>query len=82
VEESGFETLTNEEKKVYMLVSDLLSEADGEQNSGGRPLSHRFMAVKAGQLTGVNVWGSKILDYTFSNHSCLGIIESLCKYRR
>ena len=58
VEEAGLEAITDEETKVYKLLSDLLIEADPEQHSDERPMSQRFMSVKAYQYRGgVQVWG-------------------------
>lgn len=58
VEEAGVEAITDEETKVYKLLSDLLIEADPEQQTDARPMSQRFMAVKAYQYKGgVQVWG-------------------------
>ena len=58
VEQAGLETITEEETKVYKLLSDLLIEADPEQLSDARPMSQRFVSVKAYQYTGgMQVWG-------------------------
>lgn len=58
VEGVGLEAITDEETKVYKLLSDLLVEANPEQLSDPRPMSQRFMTVKAYQYKGgVQVWG-------------------------
>lgn len=60
VESVGLESITDEETKVYKLLSDLLIEANPEQLSDPRPLSQRFLTVKAYQYKGgVQVWGGK-----------------------
>jgi len=62
VEAIGLESITDEETKVYKLLSDLLTEASPEQLSDPRPMSQRFMTVKAYQYKGgVQVWGGKAL---------------------
>jgi hypothetical protein len=93
VEEAGLEAITDEETKVYKLLSDLLIEADPEQHSDERPMSQRFMSVKAYQYRGgVQVWGGTDL-YTlpspvasvpgqFCFHLVSGTIEICCGFVR
>jgi hypothetical protein len=57
IEQVGTRSLTEEEIKVVRLLSNLLVEADPEQNVDERPMSQRFMSVKAFQYSGVIVWG-------------------------
>jgi hypothetical protein len=57
IEQVGTGSLTEEEIKVVRLLSNLLVEADPEQNVDERPMSQRFMSVKAFQYSGVIVWG-------------------------
>ena len=57
IEQVGTESITEEEIKVFRLLSNLLVEADPEQSMDERPTSQRFMSVKAYQYSGVIVWG-------------------------
>jgi hypothetical protein len=55
-------TLTDEERKIFMLLRDLVVEADPDGDDR-QAVSIRFLLIKAFQFKGTNVWGSMSLQF-------------------
>ena len=56
VERDGLINISEEDRKIFTLLRDLVLEADPEGDDT-QEISTRFLFVKAYQFNGVNVWG-------------------------
>ena len=60
MENDSVTNISEEERKIFTLLRDLVLEADPEGDDE-QAISTRFLFVKAYQFNGVNVWGGMIL---------------------
>lgn len=62
MENDGVTNISEEERKIFTLLRDLVLEADPEGDDK-QAISTRFLFVKAYQFNGVNVWGGLVIVY-------------------
>jgi hypothetical protein len=60
VERDDLTNISEEDRKIFTLLRDLVLEADPEGDDA-QEISSRFLFVKAYQFNGTNVWGSMFL---------------------